>query len=73
MIASAARKKMATTAEPLLPGSSERLTITVTDVPNDTDLTYEGRVDPDTAATAVIECNEDNNTGKDSDRCDGLM
>jgi hypothetical protein len=64
---------MANTTGPLLPGGSERLTVTVGGVPADTDLTYEARVDPDTAATSVIECNEDNNTDTDEDRCDGLL
>lgn len=60
------------TTRPLLPGASERLTVTVEPVPFDTDLTFEARVDGATSAMPVLECNEDDNTATATDRCPGL-
>ncbi|UJR86334.1 FG-GAP repeat domain-containing protein [Sandaracinus amylolyticus] len=60
------------TTRPLLPGASERITITVSDVPFDTDLAYEVRVDGATATDPVIECNEDDNASSAMDRCPGF-
>ncbi len=64
----------ATTTAPLLPGGSERVTVVVSGVPTDTDLTFEVRVDApdDTGASAAIECDETNNTSSATDRCPSL-
>lgn len=62
---------MATTTTALLPGGSERVTITVSDIPTDTDLGYEARVDG--TAVGVVECIDTDNTGSGEERCPGLM
>lgn len=63
----------AMTARPLLPGGSERVTVTVTGVPTGMDVTYEVRVDGATSAMPVTECNEGDNVASDTDRCGVLM
>ncbi|MEM9195008.1 MAG: VCBS repeat-containing protein [Myxococcota bacterium] len=63
----------AMTTQALLPGASERVTVTVSSVPADTDLTYEVRVDGAASATPVAECNEDDNLAQASERCAGLL
>jgi hypothetical protein len=60
------------TTRPLLPGASERLTITVAAIPYDTDLTYEARVDGASSVMPVIECNEDDNDASATERCPGI-
>ena len=60
------------TTRPLLPGASERITIVVTDVPYDTDLAYEVRVDGASATDPVLECAEDDNSGTATERCPGF-
>lgn len=59
----------AATTGPLLPGQSERITGVAADVPEDTDLLYEVRVD---GADAAAECVEDDNTATATERCPGL-
>ena len=70
-----ARVGSATTTRPLLPGGSERVTITVADVPLDTDLEFEVRVDPAAPSEpgAVVECDDSNNSARAMDRCPSLM
>ncbi|MBN1772626.1 MAG: hypothetical protein JXB32_15255, partial [Deltaproteobacteria bacterium] len=66
----------AATTRPLLPGGSERVTVTVTDVPQDVDLAFEVLVDGAGGAAepgAVIECDEENNRAEDDARCPGLI
>ncbi len=63
----------AMTMGPLLPGGSERVTVTVTGVPNETDLVYEVRVDGASSTMPVTECHEDDNSATDGDRCNGIM
>jgi hypothetical protein len=67
---------MATTTAPLLPGGFERVTVVVTGVPTDTDLTYEVRVDPPSVGMdggAVTECDEEDNVATATDRCPSLL
>jgi hypothetical protein len=63
----------AMTTRPLLPGGSERVTVTVTGVPTGMDLTYEVRVDGATSSSPVTECNEGDNSADDTDRCGVIM
>jgi hypothetical protein len=53
------------TTTALLPGASERITITVTEFPNDETHTFEAVIDPapDDELGAVEECDEDDNAG----------
>jgi hypothetical protein len=64
----------ATTTAPLLPGGSERLTVTIEDVPNDTDLEFEVRVDPapEGESGLVAECDEDDNDARAAARCEPI-
>lgn len=62
----------ATTTTALLPGGSERVTVTATSIPLDTDLTFEARVDGATASPPVVECNGDDNAATDTARCASL-
>lgn len=61
----------ATTTTALLPGASERVTVSVPDIPVDTDLSYEARVDG--AAVGVVECVDTDNTDGGDERCPSLM
>jgi hypothetical protein len=66
----------AATESPLLPGGSERVTVTASDVPADTDLSFEVRVDPPGDVGdpgAVVECDEEDNVATATDRCPGLL
>jgi len=65
----------ANTLTPLLPGGSERITVTVSDVPVDVDLDYEVRIDPAMPPEPgdAIECIEDDNVATATDMCPGLM
>jgi len=58
----------------LLPGGSERITVTASDVPVDVDLTFEVRVDGGAVAEdgVVEECTEDDNVATAEDRCPGF-
>ncbi|MBX3272349.1 MAG: VCBS repeat-containing protein [Sandaracinaceae bacterium] len=69
--APAAELGTATTTSALLPGASERVTITVTDIEVDTDLAFEVHVDG--AAVSVVECDDTDNTDTGEERCPGLM
>lgn len=64
------------TQQPLLPGSSERITLVVPDVAFGVDIDFEVRVDGATSGSADIgaveECNETDNLATDSERCDFL-
>ncbi len=62
---------MTTTA--LLPGGSERITVTATAVPIGVDLVYEARVDGASSTMPVTECIEDDNAAQAGDRCSVLM
>ena len=65
----------AMTTVALLPGQTERITVTVSDIPVDTDLTFEVRVDTPSASApsgVAIECDEDDNTAAAAERCPGL-
>ncbi|HJK90310.1 MAG TPA: VCBS repeat-containing protein, partial [Polyangiaceae bacterium LLY-WYZ-15_(1-7)] len=64
---------MLMTTVPLLPGGSERLTAVATEVPSDTDLTFEARVDGDEATSTITECVEDDNTAMGTEMCPGLL
>ena len=57
------------TTGPLLPGQSERITVTASSVPTDTDLTFEVRVDGEDAAA---ECVEDDNGAVAMENCPGI-
>lgn len=65
----------AMTTGPLLPGGSERVTVSAMDVPVDVDLTFEVRVDPAMAPEVgdAIECVEDDNSAVATDMCPGLL
>jgi hypothetical protein len=60
------------TSRPLLPGESERITITVPSIAFDVDLSFEARVDGDSSSMPVLECNEDDNTAGAMELCPGL-
>lgn len=62
----------ATTTTALLPGGSERVTVTASGFPLDTDLTFEARLDGTTATVPVVECLTDDNTDSDGERCDSV-
>ncbi len=62
-----------TTRRPLLPGESERITVVVSELPFDTDLAFEVRVDGEAASMPVLECREDDNTAAGTERCPGLL
>lgn len=57
------------TASALLPGGSERITVTASEIPTDVDLVFEVRVD---GADAATECDESDNTATATDRCPGF-
>jgi hypothetical protein len=61
----------AMTTSALLPGGSERLTVTLSPIPVDTDLVYEARVDA--SVVGAIECDDTDNTDSGEERCPGLM
>jgi len=66
---------VAETSRPLLPGGSERVTVTVADIPSGVDLGYRVAVDGgDDAgdAGAVAECVEDDNEAMATERCPDL-
>lgn len=66
----------ATTTGPMLPGGSERVTVTVADVPTDVDLIFEVRVDPASGTppvSAIAECDEEDNTATATDSCPSLL
>lgn len=65
----------AVTRGPLLPGGSERVTVSAMDVPTDVDLMFEVRVDPAMAPDVgeAIECIEDDNSAVATDMCPGLV
>lgn len=60
------------TTRPLLPGGSERITAVATDQPFDVPLTFTVRVDGDSAASTIAECNEDDNAADGTETCPGL-
>lgn len=63
----------ATTTTALLPGGTERLTVVVTDIPTDTPLRYEVRVDGATSEEGVVpECDEGDNADSGEELCPGL-
>ena len=62
----------AMTTRPLLPGASERVTITVPDVPFDTELVFSVTVDGASATMPVLECNEDDNGATGMEMCLGF-
>lgn len=64
----------ASTTAPLLPGGNERLTVTVSGIPSDTDLEFEVRVDPalEGEPGLVAECDEDNNNARATARCEPI-
>jgi hypothetical protein len=65
----------AVTAGVLLPGGSERVTVTVTDIPFETDLEFEVRVDPAAGVGdpgAVAECDETDNQARATASCDPI-
>jgi hypothetical protein len=57
------------TQRPLLPGGSERLTVTVSSIMTDVDLEYLVRVDGPGAVTPVAECKEDDNEATAREKC----
>ena len=57
----------------LLPGGSERLSATVSDIAYDTEMSFEVRVDGDTATGTVTECVEDDNSATGSEMCQGII
>ena len=61
----------ATTTTALLPGASERVTVTVADIEADTDLSYEARVDG--SSIGVVECVSTDNSDAGDERCPGLL
>lgn len=61
------------TKRPLLPGGSERLTVTAKMVAFDVDLHYAVRVDGMTAPKPVIECKEDDNGAAAMARCQTIF
>lgn len=69
---SASTRGTVVTTRPLLPGASERLTITVSPVPYDVDLAFEAEVDGATSPSPVVECDEDDNTATATERCPGF-
>lgn len=60
-----------TTSEPLLPGGSERLGLSVESVPFDVDLTFEATLELDPAMPA--QCVDDDDTSSVVTRCDTLI
>lgn len=60
------------TSMPLLPGASERITVTVTDVPLGEELDFEVVVDGASSGVA-LECNEDNNGATATEMCSLLL
>jgi hypothetical protein len=62
-----------TTKRPLLPGGSERLNFTVTNIPFDVQLDFLLRIDGMAATKPVAECNEDDNTAMTSKMCRTIM
>jgi hypothetical protein len=65
--------EMAMTKRPLLPGGSERLTVTAKNVMFDVDLTYLVRVDGMTSAKPVAECKEDDNNATVTEKCQTIF
>jgi hypothetical protein len=61
--------KSAMTQRPLLPGGSERVTVTVPNVPFDVPLEFLVRVDGMAATKPVVECKEDDNLATSSEMC----
>lgn len=57
------------TTRPLLPGASERLTITVSPIEYGTNYTFEVRVDGGDAEMPVVECMEDDNRARATELC----
>ena len=61
------------TTTPLLPGGTERITVRVEDIPYETDLRFEARVDGSTVVGgAIVECNDEDNSDGGEERCPGL-
>jgi hypothetical protein len=57
------------TQRPLLPGGSERLTVTARNIMTDVDLQYLVRVDGQGAMNPIAECKEDDNSDTTKERC----
>jgi len=53
----------------LLPGGSERLTVSAKNITTDVDLQYLVRVDGPGAPAPVAECKEDDNSDTAKERC----
>jgi hypothetical protein len=65
----------AATTSVLLPGGTERVTVTVADIPFETELEFEVRVDPPAGADdpgAVVECDETDNQARATATCDPI-
>jgi hypothetical protein len=59
----------------LLPGGTERITVTIADIPFETELEFEVRVDPAAGADdpgAVVECDETDNQARATASCDPI-
>jgi len=63
----------AMTQRPLLPGGSERLNFTVSNIPFDVQLDFLLRIDGMSATKPVVECKEDDNTAMTSKMCRTIM
>ena len=61
------------TQRPLLPGGSERVTVTVKNIPFDVQLDFLVRVDGMTSTKPVAECKEDDNTAMTNAMCRVIM
>jgi hypothetical protein len=64
---------MVMTQRPLLPGGSERVTVTVKNIPFDVQLDFLVRVDGMTSTKPVAECKEDDNTAMTNAMCRVIM
>jgi hypothetical protein len=61
------------TQRPLLPGGSERLTVTVKNIISDVDLEFLVRVDGAASPAPVAECKEDDNSATAKEKCQTIL